>query len=40
MTSLPERRPLIRGEHFDGHGMGMLRDESMALPHRRTWELD
>jgi RimJ/RimL family protein N-acetyltransferase len=34
------RAHFARGEHHDVHIMGLLRDEWMALPHRRSWELD
>jgi len=34
------RAHFARGEHHDIHVMGLLRDEWMALPHRRSWELD
>jgi diamine N-acetyltransferase len=33
------RAHFARGEHHDVHVMGLLRDEWMALPHRRSWEL-
>jgi RimJ/RimL family protein N-acetyltransferase len=34
------RAHFARGEHHDVRIMGLLRDEWMALPHRRSWELD
>jgi RimJ/RimL family protein N-acetyltransferase len=32
------RAHFARGEHHDVHVMGLLRDEWLALPHRRAWE--
>jgi RimJ/RimL family protein N-acetyltransferase len=34
------RAHFARGEHIDVHVMSLLRDEWMALPHRRSWEHD
>jgi len=34
------RAHFARGEHHDVHVMSLLRDEWMAMPHRRSWELD
>jgi RimJ/RimL family protein N-acetyltransferase len=32
------RAHFARGEHHDVHVMSLLRDEWLALPHRRSWE--
>ena len=32
------RAHFARGEHHDVHVMSLLRDEWLALPHRRAWE--
>ena len=34
------RAHFTRGEHVDVHVMSLLRDEWLALPHRRAWEAD
>lgn len=34
------RAHFSRGEHEDVHVMSLLRDEWLALPHRRSWEYD
>jgi [ribosomal protein S5]-alanine N-acetyltransferase len=34
------RAHFTRGEHIDVHVMGLLRDEWLAQPRRRGWELD
>ena len=34
------RAHFARGEHHDVHVMGMLREEWLSLPPRRSWELD
>jgi RimJ/RimL family protein N-acetyltransferase len=34
------RAHFTRGEHVDVHVMGLLRDEWLALAHRRAWEAD
>lgn len=33
------RAHFARGEHHDVHVMSLLRDEWLAMPHRRSWEL-
>jgi hypothetical protein len=32
------RAHFARGEHHDVHVMGLLRDEWLAIPGRRSWE--
>jgi RimJ/RimL family protein N-acetyltransferase len=38
MEGTLRRAHFTRGEHLDVHVMSVLRDEWLALPHRRAWE--